>query len=71
MRKVIAISAIPWIDRREGEYAGQVSTDIDQQLFALCDDGTMWMLNSCYLNGSWNLLPDIPQEFERSKKDGS
>jgi hypothetical protein len=29
----------------------------DAQVFALCDDGTTWML----VNGTWHELPAIPQ----------
>jgi hypothetical protein len=33
----------------------------DDQLIALCDDGTMWLSQGNVKTCKWNRLPDIPQ----------
>lgn len=44
-----------------------VQHDVDWNVTALCDDGTLWWLNN--VNGPWNSLPDVPQEIVKANPE--
>lgn len=47
--------------RKPIQLVGTPRTDGDPDLYALCDDGTIWGLNH---GGQWVELPSIPQPIE-------
>ena len=52
MRKIIQICAIPCAENN--------SKQNDLELFALCNDGTVWSM--MYDSSNWRRLHDIPQD---------
>lgn len=59
MRRICEIAAVPTIGT--GKNGFEITTGI--QVFALCDDGTLW--NRCEgitePGATWSLLPSVPQ----------
>ena len=60
MRKPIQIAYLPPFDAPH-------LTVLDQ-LVALCDDGTLWIMNAPRDGGEWERLAGVPQEDECEKE---
>lgn len=55
MRKIIQISC----SETQSDYEDENAFCHNSSLYALCDDGTLWVFDN---QGGWELMPNVPQD---------